>query len=173
MAVTITSEVYLSGGMARIDYTSSLSSPSYYRWRDGIFQDSTTATFWIVPIGAGEITQLDIFDSSSDVPADVFPAQINLQWDGSDLVAMYTVQEYISSEWVTKMSTASKGTGHVHNYRTRVMVDGADCQFRVIPYDSASREGTPLEFSMLMVRRPDKDDFVVTVNETSGAFVLT
>lgn len=173
MAVTITAQTFLSGSMVRVDYTSLLSTPTYYRWADGVFQDSTANTFWILPIGAGETLQIDVFDSSADVPTEVYPAQINIQWDGSDAVAMYTVQEYIDSAWVPRASMPSKGTGRVHSYRTRTQADGSTCQFRVVPYDSASREGEPLELSILMVRRPDKDTFVTTIDAGTGAFIFT
>jgi hypothetical protein len=97
--------------MARVSFESDLTTPTFYVWLDGALFGSTQASYMDVPLGIGQVAQIDVFDDSGDVPAAIFPSTVSMLWDVWDGVAVSRVEQWDGAAWLVRASIPMGKTG--------------------------------------------------------------
>lgn len=152
--------------MARVSFESDLATPTFYVWLDGALFGSTQASYMDVPLGIGQVAQIDVFDDSGDVPAAVYSSTVTFLWDVWDGVAVSRVEQWDGAAWLVRASIPSTGGG-VSRWESAPLADGEDWLFRVVLVDAQGRDGLAREFEGTMCRWPDAptDDIAVDAGE--------
>lgn len=163
---------HLGPTLVRVYFESDLVSPTFYVWLDGRLFGSTTAGYMDVPVGIGQVAQVDVFDDANAVPDALFPAQVTLLWEVGPEVAVSRVEQWDgdAEEWVVRAQVPSTGAG-IGRWESAPLADGETHVFRVVPVDGTARDGIAREFSGVMCRWPDRPELVVGVS--GGEFVIS
>jgi len=172
MAVTILTQRRLTPTTVRLTYSSSLGAgTTFYIWRDGELLTSTTETFYDFRIGLSDIAQIEILDTSADA-SDTYPAFMQLQWEHETGATQYRVQRYVDAAWSTVALILATAEKQIYTYKTPVLADATEHQYRVAPIDAAGNVGLYATFTFTMVRKPDKADVTVTRNDATGQIIV-
>lgn len=164
MATTVT-QTRLSAGAVKVTASSDLGgTPTLYWYRDGrLLSASPFPLDRVFSLFAGESAQIEVLDDTS-APADAFGGQVMLQWYAVSGATTYKVQEWVTDEWVDRRVVVSQGE-QMFNHLTGVLDDDTEYQFRVLPISDLNIEGTAIEFTFTVVRRPDAPDTDATYDE--------
>lgn len=168
MAVSLWKQA-ISPTLWRVNFTSTLPDATFYVWIDGALFGTTTAAFMDVPVGMGQIAQVDVFDDANEVPDAIFPSTVTLRWETFGDVALSRVEQWNGASWTVRGTVPANGSG-MGRWESAPLADSEVHLFRVIPVDGTGRDGIPREFSGVMCRWPDAPDGVVTV--VSGEFLI-
>ncbi|WP_166820523.1 hypothetical protein [Thalassoroseus pseudoceratinae] len=171
MTVTYEKPVRIDEATFRLNFSSDVDTPVTFR----IFKDrrlvetqvsSSGSGEFFLSVGVGESPFVEVLDKNCDIPQIAFSGSIYLNWLAVSGAASYVVAEYVSSSWIDRETILDNGEG-VFLYRTRWLEDVTTHQYRVTPVDSAGNEGTPLTFSIFMVRHPDVPNVSYTYDSGS------
>jgi len=149
----------------RVYWSETTPGSVYYVYKDAVLLGSTTQTWFLVTLAAGECAHISVFDDSADVPDAGFPGYFRFEWDASTGATSYRIEEYIDTTWTTISTIPSTADTH-YSYNTPYLADGTEHQFRMVAAnanDSAARLIT-----VLMVRRPDPPDVTYTYDSDTG-----
>lgn len=169
MAISRLYKAPLSPTMYRVFFESDLADPTFYVWLDGRLFGTTTAGFLDVPVGIGQVGQVDVFDDANDAPAVVLSSTVTLRWDVGADVAVSRVEQWVTDAWVVRGQVPATGSG-IGRWESAPLADSTEFLFRVVPVDGTGRDGIPREFSGVMCRWPDAP--AVTVSVDSGEFLI-
>jgi len=142
-------------------------SGTFYVYVDGFLYTTTTRTWYDVPVPAGAVLAVQVFDSSSDTPDDVHPCQFVFFWERSPDAVHYRIERYVDAAWSVVHRVHERGQW-IYNYRTAVLEDETEHQYRIVPVGSDGREGTAKTFTIKMVRRPDRPTQTITYDSGTG-----
>jgi hypothetical protein len=126
----------------------------YYVYIDGVLAAIVNRLWYQFSISRDEQVQVEVCDSSSDVPAVAYPGNALLTWQGDTEAAYYLIQQYVGSAWTTVRTVQETGAPF-YQYRSAFLDDCTTHQFRVVPVNTSEIQGTPKEFTFLVVRYPD------------------
>jgi len=172
MSVTLTREEQVDEYTWLFEWQSTLSDPTYYIYVDGLLALITQEESFQLDVGEG-FAAFQVFDSSSDVPADVLPGRAVLSWPTAAGNATYYVEEYVDSEWVLR-ATLKSTSERVLSFVSRFLEDDQTHQFRLRPADTASGiDGTIRAISFFMVRPPDSPEVSYSVDTGTGVVTIT
>lgn len=143
-------------GNARWLFTwTSDSDESWDIWLDGVL---------IVTVEGGEYeTQLpgyetepphfEIVATGTDAENDLYPPFAILQWREVGEEAGYLIEKKVNGTWtsVGNLTNTSKG---YYTFRTTPLEDDTDIDFRVSALNFRGEAGTPIEFTVHVVRNP-------------------
>lgn len=170
MAITSLKYERVSPLQVRFFWTSNLSDPTYYVWVNGVLVGETLETEWLVSVGLGDQVQFSVFDDSSSVPPEYYPAQAKLRWLGRDGSSVFRVEQKVSGEWEL-IGLPPFRLSNVYQHVTGPLDDVTTYEFRVVPVDEDGRLGTTLDFALEMVRYPDSPE--QTMQFTGGELAIT
>lgn len=171
MSVTITSITRIGRRAWRVVYASTLSAPTFYIYVNAELVGVTTETAYQFQAAPGESVILDVFDSSTDTPEDVYPGRLAIAWYAVVATDYYRIDEYLSGEWVEVGRVRDTGAGYF-KWRTRWLEDSASHQFRVIAVGDNGNESTAATLSCLMVRHPDVPDVNLSYDAEDGTLTI-
>lgn len=157
MAVSITKTERVGPNGWRVSWSSDLVSPVFYVYQDGRLVDVTTAASGTFNVPAGESLVLEVLDDPNIKPEAAFPGKLTLGWYPVPDTKAYRIDEYLSGEWKEQKRISETGQGF-YQWKTRWLEDSQTHQFRIVPIGTNGNAGTPLTFSVLMVRHPDPPD---------------
>lgn len=155
MAVTIEAPVAAGGGSWRLNWSSTLSSPTFYVWRDGQLVAVTSAVtmiFWVAP---GESLVIEVFDSATETPSSAYPGRLTLAWERSAATDYYRIDLYTGGQWVEQARVFDTGAFY-YSWKTDWLDDVTQYRYRAVPIGVNGNAGASREFSVLMVRTPDE-----------------
>lgn len=144
---------YYGTNVIRIDWTTT-GADDYYVYLDGVLAATVSRLWYQFTLATGEQVQIEVCDSSSDVPATAYPGNALITWQRDSEASYYIVQQYVDSAWTTVRTVQDTGVPY-YQYRSAFLDDCTTHQFRVVPVDANEIQGTPKEFTFLMVRYPD------------------
>lgn len=170
MAVTITEATRIGRTTWRLSWTSSLESPTFYIYLDGVLADQTEAQTRQFEIAPGEQVDIQIFDSSSDTPEASYPGRVTLGWEWVDGAVAYRIQRWTGSAWEDYATVADAGQA-AFTAQTPYLDDVTTHQFRIIAEDFQGLQGSAKEATVFMVRRPDQPSATVAYDD--GTHVIT
>jgi len=171
MAVTMNDPAWLDETTVRFSWSSGLSSPTFYIYKDGEYLYATALTALQFHVEPGEGVVLEVFDDPDDEASYADSGHKTLGWYESASADSYRVEEYYAAAWVTRKVVPDDSSGF-YTYRTRFLEDVTTHQFRVIPISAAGNEGDPLAYSFLMVRHPDPVAVTYTWNAVGATFTI-
>lgn len=169
MAVTAWKEI-VSPVLWRVYFTSTIAGATFYVWLDGALFGATTAGYMDVPVGLGQVAQVDVFDTAGESPDATYPATVTLRWEVGDGVALSRIEQYVDGAWVVRGQVPATGSG-AGRWESAPLADATAYQFRVVPVDGTGRDSAvPRLFSGVMCRWPDAPSVSVAVS--SGEFLI-
>lgn len=119
----------------------------------------------------GDSLQFEVLDKACSIPSLAFPGRATLNWRAQTDATEYRVEEYVSAAWTERQVIPANGSGS-YVWQSRWLEDETTHQFRVVPVNSAGNDGTPLAFSMLLVRIPDVPRVTYTYNATTDKVTI-
>jgi len=157
-------------------WSSTEDEPSYRVYIDGELIDTTPRAWRQVEVEAGEQIQIEVRDDAT-APQSAYPGRVYLSWiaaeeDDGTAADKYQVDEYVDSEWTTRDTIESHGESWFQ-WRSRYLEDCTTHLFRVIPVMTSGNEGTTLNFSVLMVRRPDRPTATYSYSSDTTKVTIT
>ena len=173
MSVTITDARRISKHAWILEYTSTLTSPTFHIYVDGFLQGKTQDTRYLLQLEDGGHAIVDILDDANESPPRRYPARWLINWQGTD----DTTDHYrIEEELPGPMWTLRRKVHHVqgrtsYQFLTRFLEDVTTHSFRIIPVGINGNQGTALTLSHFMVREPDIPQ--VSTAYTPGTRTLT
>jgi len=156
----------------RLLFESDLPAPTFYVWRDGLYQGATSADHWdaTVPFGAHPVW--DVFDDPDEEPELVLPDHLRLQWAAVSGADHYRVEELVGENWAQRARVASSGRGYYH-YHTPRLADGETHQWRIVAVGADGNESTAASFTAVMARYPDPPAATYDYDEATGLVTIT
>lgn len=149
-----------------LDWSDSTSSGPFYVYKDSDQIGVTTEKEMIVNIEPNTYPVVQVFDSSSDLP-DYYPAgHIDLIWSNPANVPVWTIEQYVDSEWTTVGEVFSDGLPQV-KWVTPYLSDSSSYTYRAVPKNSNQIEGDALVFEIVTARIPDIPSFALTATYDS------
>ncbi len=97
---------------------------------------------------------IEVLDKDCSIPEIAFPGRITIGWRSVVGAVEYKVEEFVSAVFVLRKTVEDDGVG-AFTFLSRFLEDVTTHLFQVVPVDAAGNLGTPLSFSVLMVRHPD------------------
>jgi len=173
MTVTINEPSNLGGGQWLVEWSSSLgANATFWIYLNGLLMeaDSPTTSMLVVLDGANAIN-LDVLDVEPSVDDPIYPDRARFAWYAVDGAVSYRVEEYVDAAWTERKTFGSEGADFFA-YESRVLEDATTHQFRVVPIGADANEGTPLTYSVLMVRRPDPPVVSYTYSDDDGKVTI-
>jgi hypothetical protein len=167
MTVSTTPPERIDDQTFRLRWTSSEAAPVPFL----VYVNGVLAASWssvdqtgeiTLTIAAGDAPFVEVLDKA-DMPEIAFPGRVTLQWLAIAGAGSYRVDENIASVWTERKTITDDGFG-VFAFLSRWLEEGQTHQFRVVPISTAGNEGTPLSFSIEMVRHPDPPSVAFTYN---------
>ena len=156
MAATVTKARLLGPRSLWVEFTSTLSSPTFYVYLDGVLVSKTQRANAVISIEPNIHYVLEVTDSASQTPTVIYPARWWINWqpspDGG--VHHYRVEEFVSSAWVLRAKVPHSGRSH-YRWLSRQLEDVTTHQFRIVPVGTNGNQGTAATITSLMVRQPD------------------
>jgi len=116
---------------------------------------------------------LEIWEGSAEPQSEQNPAFFTLQWRGIPTAAAYVIEQFqggSGGSWVEIDHLFEVGSGY-YTWQEVGLADDTVHLFRVIALSQGGQEGTPVEFSALMVRNPAPPDVVCTINSAGDVVV--
>lgn len=153
----------LGNGLYELTWSSTLTTPTFYVYRDGNLVLTTPATSLIVFVPAGDSPVYEVLDDPAGVPTEAYPGYMILAWYASAGAASYRIDQFVGAAWNTLINIDDAGQG-TFQYRTGTLPDGQTSQFRVVPIGLNGNAGTPAVFASLIVRHPDPPNVTMTFN---------
>ena len=169
--VTITNQVRTGANSTLITYSSSLSSPTFYIYVDGVLTAQTTQTEYTIAVNPGETIVVEILDDAAAQAMQIFPGKARLGWFFVEDTNYYRIDEYIEDEWVERRKMP-ENNGYME-FESRFLEDGQSHQFRIVPVGTNGNEGTAREFSVLTVRTPDTPDVDYTYSSITNKITIS
>jgi hypothetical protein len=175
----LTISVAQDGGHCVVSVTTSLTGTVYYNWyRNGRFAGVTVRPERKFHVGAGEQIEVDCiatrwrgFAAARHAPQS-YHGRRRLEWlrSADSDVDHYLVQyQKDAGGWSTFRTVKHKAGQWSYAASTPTLDDGSTYDFRVIPVDTSSLEGTALSLdSLLVVRHPDVTDYAVSWSSGTG-----
>jgi len=154
--VTLQAPVRIGSKSWQINFSSGLSDPRFYIYVDGELVAETKQTSYVIAREPGTSFMVEVLDSSSDLPLQVFPGNLRLCWYKVENAEEYRVDEYVGAAWVSRKRY--RGTNGYLQFESRFLEDGQNHTFRIVPIGADGNEGTAKQFQILMVRHPDVPD---------------
>ena len=145
-------------------------SPSsvYEIWLSGVLLGTTGAgvgTYTVGPPGPTDAPpSIEVHDTSTgDAQSKKYPPTLLLQWYRVPNAAGYRVERKINESWIVVSDTVERGAGW-YIYRSGVLVDEAQEQFRVKVLDARGVSGASVDFTTKITTTPvtPQTDLVVT-----------
>lgn len=163
MTVTYNTPVWQDQETLILSWSSSLTDPLYYIYRDGDLIATTYAesmTFFVAP---GEFPALEVLDSSA-APSYASPGRKWLSWYPDADAAYYLIEEATDEVYAEVSRVTETGIGY-YRYLTRWLSDGYSSTWRITPIDAAGNSGTALVYTVEQVRHPDVPDVAFSAIE--------
>lgn len=154
MTVTMSAPLALDAGAWRLAWSSDLTGPTYYVYRDGRLVATTAARQMDFAVAEGECLAVEVLDDPDEMPASAFPGQLDLHWYSVAGTASYRIEEYVGTTWTLRAIVRDRGQGYF-SWRSRWLEDVAVHQFRTVPVGTNGNQGTARTMTCLMVRIPD------------------
>lgn len=172
MAVTINEPVKIYEMIGfyvvwEVTYSSDVQDPTFYIYQDGELLATTQLTMWRFTVAAGKSLMIEILDDATVAAGEVFPPTLTLGWHRVADANQYVIEEYVASVWTERARVDEVGSGY-YMWSSRVLEDVTTHQFRVTPEDDNGISGTPIEFTALMARNPDRPSRVITYDDQTG-----
>lgn len=145
---------WLSAWSLEISWTSTLGDPTFYVYRDGVLVATTKQTAISFTLTSGERIAVEVFDDPDDEPELIFPGRATIQWLGLTAAASYLVEEYVGAAWTQRALLLASGRPY-YQWTSRYLEDETTHQFRVTAIGADGNAGTPVAFSIPVVRNPD------------------
>lgn len=156
MSVTITEQSHVGLNQYRIVWSSNLTDPTYYVYRDGELIDTTKQTSIIITIDADEYPTIEVFDDSFAVPT-AYPSRITLRWYSTPDTYCYKVQERVQGTWIDRIQIDDLGQGYFI-WTSSYLADCSLNRFRVLPIGTNGNEGDAAPYSYSIARNPNPPD---------------
>lgn len=173
MAITSLTLHRTSRHSVRLFFASGLATPTFYVWRDGVLQGSTTATIWDATVPLGQHPVWDVFDDPDDEPEAVYPDHFRLQWrGGGSAVDHYLVEEKVGSTWTQRARIPETGRNYYH-FNTARLADVTVHELRVVAVGADGNESEAAAFAALMVRHPDPPLAAYSYDAGTGEVTIT
>lgn len=123
-----------------------------------IASNLTTPSYtWIGPGYPEFPPPLEVVDTTNLALSEQYSSIFTLQWYAVPNAAYYQVQQYTGGVWNT-IATISDLSQWVYTYSTPVLVDGTTYQLRVAACDALGDQGTPRQYTRLVVCPPATPD---------------
>lgn len=168
--VTIESLVRIGKYCWQITYSSDLpGTPTFYIYVDSVLATQTKQTTWNIALNLDESSVVEVLDNANEQPLQIFPGKARLMWFFVEDVNYYRVDEQINSVW-TERKRLPENDGYLQ-FQSRFLEDGQSHLFRVVPVGLDGNEGTPKQFTVLMVRRPDAPNLDLYYSDGYGIYV--
>lgn len=142
---------------------------TFYVWADGALLGTTEEGYWDFQVGVGRVVSVAVFDDAADAPGEWYPATLTLRWEGRPGDVIYRVEQWTGAAWAAVAQVVADAR-QVYHYETNVLDDATAYQWRVVPVDAASRDGSARTFSGTMCRYPEAP--AVTVVWDSGEITI-
>jgi len=154
MAVTYGDYHWVTATSVLVAWSSNLSEPTFYVYRDGELVTTTQQTSMLFTVATGDKLVLEVLDDADALPSTAFPGRLTLQWAATAATDHYRVEEYVGGQWTERQSIADDGSQY-YAWQSRYLEDETTHQFRIVPVGTNGNDGAATSFSCLMVRHPD------------------
>jgi len=155
-------------------FTWAVGTPPYAVWLDGrqLASGLTVESFlYEEAIHEDEAPPLEILNDGDPVQNQLFPPRIQIQFRALQAAAAYIIEQFIAAAWVQVAQIMEAKRGY-HNRETEPLDDATTHLFRATALSVAGAEGTPLTFSIDMVRNPNTPQVAFSVS-TAGDIVVS
>jgi len=148
------------------------SATTYYIWLRGILIDTVVGGEYdsAEPGYEDSPPPLEIVETE-DAENELYPPFATLQWKAVVGANAYLVERYVSGAWTTVDVLSEIGVGY-YWYRTEVLEDQTQEQFRVSTTDPKGNTGTPITFTFSITRNPTPPDIEYEI-DSIGDLVVT
>lgn len=157
MATVVTQQRLANNAVRVVEGTAGPAWSTLYWYVDGrlvsVGQFPRDRIFSLYP---GQSAQVEVLDTTV-APADAYTGEVLIQWYAVAGAVRYFVRQWDGAEWIDKQVIVSQGE-EVLNHLTEWLDDDTEYSFRVVPVNDENIEGSPLEFTFTVVRRPDAPD---------------
>lgn len=165
MAEVEITAIQLPGGLGwRISWSG---SGTFYVFTDGFLYITTTRTFYDIPVEKGARLTVQVFDSISDTPDRCYPSQFVYFWERSPDASSYRIDEYVDAAWAIRHRIRDTGQW-MYNYRTRALEDEQSHRYRIVAIGPDGVVGAPKDFTIPIVRRPDRPEQTAVYDPETG-----
>lgn len=158
-------------GSLRLSWASDLPDPTFYLYRDGRLELSTTETTTVVAVDPADSPTFDVFDDPADAPTPACPDRLTLAWYATPATASYRIEQFDGGGWAAAGDVPDDGSGY-YTWDTGRLADGVVHSFRVVPVGTNGNDGTPRQFSALVARVPDAPAVAMTYSAATGRVTI-
>jgi len=144
-------------------------------WLEGELLDTVEGGYYEFPLPGYETTPPPIEvvsdDSYTEAENEIYPPYATLQWREVSGASGYKVKRYVSGSWTNQVTIRETDLGW-YVYKTVVVEDQTQEQFRVYAINENDDEGTPVTFTFTLTRNPSEPDVEYDINSI-GDLVVT
>lgn len=171
MSITSLTYTAIGNNSYLVTAVSSLSTPTYYWYLDGVLVEASERASRQFDIYSGGVS-IEVFDDSGDAPANTYPDRATLQWYPSDYG---DAQKYVVRQWVdpdlTDLATLYDSGGRTVLRYVSPVLDGGANELRIYPVNEYGTEGEYRAVAFTM-RKPVSPG-VASITYDSGTTTLT
>jgi len=113
---------------------------------------------------------LEIVDDEDTPESNTYPPFAILQWRYIAGATAYLVEVYAGSAWTTQKTIRETGAGY-YWFKTAVLADQTEAQYRISALDLRGNAGTPIAFTFDLVRNPAAPDVEYTIDGANDLVV--
>jgi len=114
--------------------------------------------------------EIVIDDSDTVADNDIFPPYAIIQWREVTGASSYLIEQYVSGSWVYRKTIQDSRAGY-HWYKTALLTDQENYQYRVSALDIKGNPGTAVSFSFSITRNPAPPDVEYEIDGTGDLVV--
>ena len=156
MAISSTTYTQIDPSTFKVEWVSSLTSPTYYVYLDSVLVETIERSWTFVNVPPGETLDFQVFDSSSNAPDEAFAGRFVFSWYNQDTVIVnFEVAMYQSGSYVVLDTVQVTSLEHYYQYKSAYLNNETEYKFRITPIGLNQARGVPVYITQTLVRRPD------------------
>jgi len=172
MAITSTTYTQLDPSTFKVTWVSSLTTPTYYVYLDGVLVETIERTWTFVNIPPGETLDFQVYDDSATIPDEAYSGRFVFNWYNQDTdIVSFEVAIYQSGSYTVLDSIPVSSLEHYYQYKSSYLSNETEYQFRITPIGYNQARGVPVYIAQTMVRLPDPPD--ASYSYDVGSQILT
>lgn len=150
------------------------SGVSYNIYLGGVLLDTVDEGEWVstVPGYLSSPPPVEIVPDNETAESLTYPPFLRLQWRIVEGEAGYRVEEYVGGSWVTRREIMDNGSEY-YSYKTPLLEDGSTANWRVSAFGKQGDAGTPVVFTVEIVRNPSTPDVSLDYDESTGDLTIS
>jgi hypothetical protein len=172
MTITYATPEQVGPESVKLAWTTTETAPTFRVYCNGSLLVTTMQPWWIFRVVSGVYPIIEVLDTDSATPTEVFPSTETLGWYADSDVHHWLVEQYVGAAWLECAEIENEGDLY-YTWTSIELADAASHQFRITAYDAAGNASSSTTRTCLMVRHPDPPTASYTYASGTGKVTVT